>query len=200
MFLHNPVEMKCYIVTVKYSHKTGLHLLKKTMAKVLVIKGYTSEQIKAELSECDNYKVGIKLNAIYQLSKGISSRKLVEFYGTSFKQILNWAHRFEAEGVEGLKDKKGRGRKSRLDEAQLKVLQEIIMNKSPLDYGYNTATWTGAIVIELIKKHYSIEYKKTQVYELLKKMGFTYQKAKGKYPEADAKKQEEFKDYLKKTP
>lgn len=27
----------------------------------------------------------------------------------------------------------------------------------------------------------------------------SYQKAKGKYPEADAKKQEEFKDYLKKN-
>lgn len=169
------------------------------MANVLVIKGYSSEQIKAEFSKNDDYKVGMKLNAIYQLSKGMSSRKLVEFYGTSFKQILNWVHRFEEEGVEGLKDKAGRGRKPRLNEPQILSLKECIASKSPIDFGYNTATWTGAIVIEIIAKEYDVNYKKTQVYNLLKQMGFTFQKAKGKYPEADIEKQEKFKADLKKT-
>jgi len=168
------------------------------MANVLVVKGYTSEQIKSEFSRDNKYKVGMKLNAIYQLSKGMSSRKLVEFYGTSFKQILNWVHRFEAEGVEGLKDKAGRGRQSRLNEAELQSLKEIISTKTPLDFQYNTATWTGAIVGELIRNQFLVDYKKTQVYSLLKKMGFTFQKEKGKYPETDPEKQNEFKESLKK--
>jgi transposase len=169
------------------------------MANVLVIKGYTSEQIKSEFQKDDRYKIGMKLNAIYQLSKGMSSRKLVDFYGTSFKQILNWVHRFEAEGVEGLKDKEGRGRKPKLSGEQIEALKEIISSKSPIDFGYNTNTWTGAILIELISKEFKTIYKKTQVYNLLKQMGFTYQKAKGKYPEADIEKQEKFKEDLKKT-
>ena len=169
------------------------------MSNVLVIKGYSSEQIKSEFSKDDKYKIGMKLNAIYQLSKGMSSRKLVEFYGTSFKQILNWVHRFENEGVEGLKDKAGRGRRSKLDEHQLQSLKEIISSKTPLDFGYNTATWTGAIVAELISKEFSVVYQKTQIYNVLKVMGFTFQKAKGKYPESDVEKQEEFKEGLKKT-
>jgi transposase len=170
------------------------------MANVLVIKGYTSEQIKSVLQKDDKYKIGMKLNAIYQLSKGMSSRKLVEFYGTSFKQILNWVHRFEAEGVEGLKDKAGRGRKSKLSGEQIESLKEIISSKCPIDFGYNTNTWTGAILMELISKEFNTIYKKTQVYNLLKQMGFTFQKAKGKYPEADIEKQEKFKEDLKKTP
>ena len=169
------------------------------MANVLTIKGYTSEQIKAEFTKDDKYKIGMRLNAIYQLSKGMSSRKLVEFYGTSFKQILNWVHRFEVQGVEGLKDKEGRGRKSRLSDQQILELKQTLTDKSPLDFGYNTATWTGAILIEHVSKQYSVSYKKTQVYNLLKTMGFTYQKAKGKYPEADIEKQEKFKEDLKKT-
>lgn len=169
------------------------------MANVLVIKGYTSEDIKSLFSKDDKYKVGMKLNAIYQLSMGMSSRKLVEFYGTSFKQILNWVHRFEAEGIEGLKDKEGRGRKSRLSENQLLELKEILLIRSPLDFNFNTATWTGAIIIELINIQYNVSYQKTQVYNLLKILGFTYQKAKGKYPEAEVQKQEKFKEDLKKT-
>jgi len=89
------------------------------MAKALVIKGYTSEQMKAEMGKNEKYKIFVKLHAIYHISKGVSSRKLVDFYGFSFSQILNWAYRFEAEGVEGLKDKNGRGRKPKLTGSQL---------------------------------------------------------------------------------
>jgi len=161
------------------------------MAKVLVIKGYTSEQIK-------KYKIGVKLHAIYQISQGLSSRRLVDFYGFSFSQILNWAHRFEAEGVEGLKDKNGRGRKSKLTDSQLISLKELLMSKTPLDFGHNTSTWTGALVTKLIKDYFGVLYGQANVYNLLKKIDFSYQKTKGKYPEADPEKQEIFKEDLKK--
>jgi len=68
------------------------------------------------------YKIGLRLYAVYQVSLGKPSRKLEELYNTSFKQITNWVHRFEKEGLEGLRDKPGRGRKSRLSEAQREVL------------------------------------------------------------------------------
>jgi transposase len=68
----------------------------------LQIKGYTSEDIKALMKEKSDYEIGIKLLAIYQVSKGISSRKLEEFYNKSFKQLLNWVHRFEEHGIDWL--------------------------------------------------------------------------------------------------
>jgi len=169
------------------------------MAKVLVIKGYTSEQIKAEIEKNEKYKIGVKLHAIYNISKGMSSRKLVDFYGFSFSQILNWAHRFEEEGVEGLKDKKGRGRKPKLTDSQLVSPKELLTSKTPLDFGHNTSTWTGALVGDFIKKYFGVLYGQASVYNLLKKIGLSYQKVKGKYPEADPKKQEVFKEGLKKS-
>lgn len=165
---------------------------------VLKIAGYTSDDIKALINKDERYTIGIKLYAIYQLSLGVSSRKLENLYHTSFKQILNWAHRFEQEGVEGLRDKKGRGRKSSLSEEQLNTLADILENKSPTEYGYNTETWTGSLIIDWIRKEYKIEYKKAQIYNIIKKLGFTHQKAKGFYPEADPIAQEEFKENLKK--
>jgi len=41
-------------------------------------------------------------------------------------------------------------------------------------------------------------YGQANVYNLLRKIGLSYQKTKGKYPEADPEKQEVFKDALKK--
>ncbi|MBR9776300.1 MAG: helix-turn-helix domain-containing protein [Cytophagales bacterium] len=36
-------------------------------------------------------------------------RKLEELYQTSFNQTTNWVHRFEQNGLDGLRDKSGRG-------------------------------------------------------------------------------------------
>jgi hypothetical protein len=59
--------------------------------KVKQLKNYSTADIEAIIEGDDKHNVGIKLHAIKQLSKGSSSRYLVEFYGTSFKQICNWA-------------------------------------------------------------------------------------------------------------
>lgn len=166
---------------------------------VLKISGYEPDDIKSLISSDERYGIGIKLYAIHQLSLGVASRKLEELYHTSFKQILNWAHRFEAEGLEGLRDKKGRGRKAGLSEQQLKQLHDLITLESPTDFGYNTESWTGPLIIDWVKNNFEIEYKKAQIYNILKSIGLTYQKAKGFYPEADPIAQENFKNELKKN-
>ena len=167
--------------------------------KSLEVKGYTSDQIKELFNTDDKYKIGIRLYAVYQVSLGQSSRKLEGLYNTSFKQITNWVHRFEQQGIEGLRDKSERGRRSRLSVIQQEEILDLLSNKSPQVYGFNTDTWTGPLLIAWIKEQFSITFKKAQIYNIIKDMGFTYQRAKGFYPESDVEKQEEFKEMLKKT-
>ena len=133
------------------------------------------------------------------MSLGQSSRKLEGFYHTSHKQILNWVHRFEAEGVDGLRDKPGRGRKSRLSPTQHARLARLLAEESPTEYGYNTGTWTGPLLIDWIAGHFGVTYKKARIYNILKSLGFSYQKAKGRYPEADPQARQAFKQELKKN-
>lgn len=170
------------------------------MAKpVLEVKGHTAASIKSLLKKDERYTIGLRLYAVYQVSKGQPSRKLEDLYNTSFKQITNWVHRFEKEGIEGLKDKEGRGRKDKLTLSQKQELTKLIKEESPEKYGYNTATWTGPLLISWIKKEFKIDYKKAQIYNIIKSLGFTYQKGRGIFPETDKEKQEDFKNALKKT-
>lgn len=166
---------------------------------VLRVKGYQPEQIKALFRKDERYTIGIRLYAIYQVSMGQPSRKLEELYNTSFKQITNWVHLFERGGIDGLRDKAGRGRKSKLDTSQLTRIKGLLLKESPTAQGFNTATWTGPILIQWIKKQYGFEYRKAQIYNIIKSLGFSYQKGKGIFPEADKQKQETFKEGLKKT-
>jgi transposase len=166
---------------------------------VLTVKGYNSDQIKALFRKDERYTIGIRLYAVYQVSRGKSSRSLEQLYNTSFKQITNWVHQFEKEGLEGLKDKEGRGRKSRLTEDQREKLRSVLVNETPMNYGYNTETWTGPLVGQYLKNEFGIAYKKAQVYNILKSIGLTYQKGRGTYPESDEVAREMFQEALKKT-
>jgi len=168
--------------------------------KVLGVKNYSPQQIKDMIAADTKFKIGIRLYAIYQVALGQPARKLEELYHVSFKQITNWVHRFEKEGIKGLIDKPGRGRKSKLTQEQKNRLIELITNESPEQYNYNSSTWTGPLLIDWIKKHFNIEYKRAQIYNILKSLGFSYQKAKGIYPEANKEAQENFKSALKKNP
>jgi transposase len=166
---------------------------------VLKVGNYKPEDIKAMFRDDERYTIGIRLYAVYQVAMGQPSRKLEELYNTSFKQITNWVHRFEKEGIDGLRDKEGRGRIARLDEAQRTRISKLLAGEPPADHGYNSATWTGPMLIEWIEKHYQISYKKAQIYNIIKSLGFSYQKGRGIFPEKDEIKQDAFKEALKKT-
>jgi transposase len=162
--------------------------------KVLQVKGFSAEDINKLIRTDDRYTIGIRLYAVHQVALGQSSRKLEQLYHTSFKQITNWVHRFEKLGIEGLKDKARSGRKTRLSDEQMQRIRQILTDNHPSDYGYNTATWTGPLLIAWIKSEYGVEYKKAQIYNILKKLGLSHQKGRGIYPEADEKQREAFKE------
>jgi len=165
---------------------------------VLKVGNYSAEDIKAMFRKDERYTIGLRLYAVYQVALGQPSRKLEEVYNTSFKQITNWVHRFEKEGIDGLRDKEGRGRIGRLNKEQRERLS-LLLNEQPDKHGYNSATWTGPMVIEWIEKNYGIVYKKAQIYNIIKSLGFSYQKGKGIFAETDVEKQDVFKTSLKKT-
>ena len=122
---------------------------------VLKVGNYSADEIKAMFRKEERYTIGLRLYAVYQVALGKSSRKLVELYNTSFKQITNWVHRFEKEGIDGLRDKEGRGRRAKLDKEQREGLS-VVLSEPADKHGYNSATWTGPMVIEWIEKTYGI--------------------------------------------
>lgn len=169
------------------------------MSKIaLTVKNYTSDELRSLLRKDEKFQQAVRLYACYQVSLGKRPQELESIYETSFKSICNWVNRLNEGGIEALIDKVKPGRNNRLDTKELQAIKTILLNKKPDDYGYNSATWTGPLLIELVKKEYQVDYKKAQIYNILKKLGLTFQKGKGIYPEAEDR--EEKVNALKKTP
>ena len=165
--------------------------------KVKQLKNYTTEEVETIFESNSNNIIGVKLYAIIQLNRGYSSRKLEEFYRVTHKQICNWADRFDAEGIEGLRIKRGRGRNCLLSEDQKYQLQGDLL-QSPETFGYNTANWSASLLREHICKTCQVEYKLAAVYNLMHELGFSFQRAKAFYPERNESKRKEAKADIKK--
>lgn len=163
----------------------------------LRIENYSSEELKALLRKDEKFQQGVRLYACYQVSKGKKPKELEDIYETSFKSICNWVNKLNKGGVSALIDRDKPGRNPRLNEIQKSKLKKLILTESPEAHGYNSSTWTGALLIDWIKKNYNIEYKKAQIYNILKNLNLTFQKGKGQYPEASDR--EEKVEALKKT-
>jgi transposase len=152
--------------------------------------------IKSQLRKDDKFSQGVRLYAVYQIAKGKDAKALEDLYSSSHKSICNWVHRYNAEGIEGLKDRPRSGRKPFLDPHQ-KAELEIVLQTNPLEYGYHTATWTGILVMDYVKKRFGVVYKKAQIYNIIHTLGFSFQKGKGYYPEMEEREAQV--EALKKT-
>ena len=133
--------------------------------------------------------------AIYQVSLGLTPQEIGKMYRVSFKSVINWIHRFNKKGVDGLKNKPKSGRASRLTKEQKAEIKRIILEETPEKFGYNTATWTGEIAIAYIKKVFGLEYKKAQIYNIFRELNLTHQKGKGVYQEKQSEKRERDSKY-----
>ena len=146
---------------------------------VLRVQRSEAAEIKKMIRENEAYTVGVRLYLVYLVAMGHSSRKLAELHNISFKQITNWVHRFESQGIEGLKDKKGRGRHSILTAEQLGRIRVLVLNEDPEKYGIKSSKWTGPLLAQWIKKEYGVQYQKAQIYNLLSRMGIAFEKKQG---------------------
>ena len=171
------------------------------MSKKLVVLNATPLEIDQMIRAKPERLVGIRLALIKLVANGATLRDVsADLPFITHSRVGVWVNRFNLYGEDGLNNKPKKGRTSLLSDIQCIEIKSIIIEKLPSDFGFNTATWTGPIIIELINKHYGVLLKKATIYVLLKKrLGMRHLKGKGIYPEAASQAREETIDGIKKT-
>ena len=111
--------------------------------------------------------------------------------GVDRSTVHNWLIWYNADGIEGLRNKKPTGAPPRLDEEQKAKLASLIEN-GPQASGFTSGVWTGPMIASLIKKKFGIQYHGRYVPYLLHKMGFSVQRPRKRLARADAEAQEKW--------
>ncbi len=109
----------------------------------------------------------------------------------SIESIRIWVIKYLAYGISGLKSKKSPGRPPKLTKTQRKKLSEMI-EKGPESCGFPGSCWRAPLIQHLIQKEFGVFYSVIYLSELLKNMGFSFQKATFVAANRDAEKRQEW--------
>jgi transposase len=131
--------------------------------------------------------------AILSLADGATVQVVADVLKVSDEAVRGWLNVFLVKGVQGLTTKRPPGRPAKLTKAEKKELAEII-EAGPEAAGFPGGCWRCPMIQHLIYQTYGVYYSVNYLSQLLKTMGFSYQKARFVSDHLDAEKRKEWLD------
>lgn len=152
-----------------------------------LIKEYDFEKLAKQERHA---RTRIRLIAFAHLKKGKRIREVAEAMGVHETTIGGWIRNFKKDGIESLKEKKGRGAKRKIPEEQSQAFKEAVLQ---LQAGRKGGRIRGEDVLTLMKEKFGIECHLDTAYESLKRANLVWITSRSKHPKADEEQQETFK-------
>jgi transposase len=118
-----------------------------------------------------------RMMAILAVADGYVSAQIAPLLHVSEESIRLWVKAFVLHGAAGLRSTKSAGRPPKLTKGQKRALERMI-NEGPSAAGYPGACWRTPMIQHLIYEQFGVLYSVHYLSQLLKNMGFSYQKAR----------------------
>ena len=140
----------------------------------------TVKQLKCELQKA--YKRGDlrsvrRLSVLVMIGERMGLAIILATWNVSQQTVYNWLKSFVVKRWDGIVYQKAAGRPPRLTKTQKRHLCEWIA-AGPEAAGYPTGCWTSLLIQNLIYREFHVLYNRFYVCELVRNLGFSYQKAR----------------------
>lgn len=164
----------------------------------MLIKNYPIRVLKKKLKSEKDKRVYQRLQIILLLREGNKQREVSSDLHISVGIVPYWKNRFEKEGFEGLRDKKGRGRKTKLKERQINLLAMEVERGVLMGDGYRRGYSTKDVRI-FIKEEFGINYTFVHCRRLMHMIRFNLKVPRPRNKSRNQENVEEFKHDFKKN-
>ena len=134
--------------------------------------------LQQEISRSAEARYDHRLHGLLFLSRGISTYEVGDLLGHSPRTIQYWFHRFQQEGLGGLIDIEGRGRRSSLDPGQRKQVGADL-RKPPTAFGYSQGQWDGVLLSHHLNQALGLKIGVRQCQRIFHQLGFRRRKPRG---------------------
>lgn len=118
------------------------------------------------------------------------SGEYLRFLKVSRTSVNKWVSNFLLHGVAGLDSVRPPGRPAKLGAEQLSQLSEYIDQQSRLAIG---GRLQGTDIQTYIEREFGVAYELSNVYRLLRELGFSWITSRSRHPKQDGQVQEAFK-------
>ncbi len=153
---------------------------------------YDAAQLRALAKRSRDPRQIRRLLALAAVHDGMSRAEAAKVGGMDRQTLRDWAHRLNAEGPEGLRDRPRAGRPRRLTEAQMEELAEIV-ETGPDPATDGVIRWRRIDLKRVIEERFGVVYSERAVSDLLAKLAFSYISGRPRHPRQDQRVLDGFK-------
>jgi transposase len=140
--------------------------------------------LQDEIRRNEQSRYDHRLHGVLLVAHGMTCPKVAELLGDSTRSVESWAKAFERRGLCALVEKAGRGRKARLNQDQLKIIDQAL-RETPQAMGLEGNLWDGKTLSAFIKQSFDIELKVRQCQRLFRQLEFRLRKPRPQVAKAD---------------
>src|ERR687885_3594 len=162
------------------------------MVAVPIATGRTPAELRALARRERDGRVGARLLALANALDGMSREAAARAAGMDRQTLRDWVHRYNAEGLAGLHDRRRPGPRPRLTPEQEAELVTAV-ERGPDPDRDGVVRWRRVDLKALIETRFAVRLHERSVGKVLRRLGFSRVSVRPRHPKADAAAQEAFK-------
>jgi transposase len=118
----------------------------------------------------------LRIRAVQSVEAGESPEDVIRTLGFGRTVIYNWLAKYREGGIDALRAKAISGRPSKMTGKQLQWVYKTVTSKNPLQFRFEFALWTRAMIREVIREKFGVRLSEVSVGRMLRKLGLSPQK------------------------
>jgi len=162
------------------------------MAIKITRQDYTASELRREAVRSGDGAQARRLLALALVLEGVPRTEAATFCGMDRQTLRDWVHRYNAEGIAGLLDRKASGPEPRLSTEQTVELAAIV-EKGPDPDKDGIVRYRRIDLRDLIEERFGVRFHERTIGKILHGLGFRHMSVRPRHPQADRQVQEAFK-------
>jgi transposase len=155
----------------------------------------TAGELRKAARKEKNSTVARRILALALVLEGLDRKKAAESCGMDRQTLRDWVHRYNAEGLAGLRSRKPMGPRSRLTTEQQAELAALV-EAGPAPEQHGVVRWRRVDLRDELERRFGVKLHERSVGKVLAKLGYCRLSVRPRHPQADEAAQEAFKKTL----
>jgi transposase len=152
----------------------------------------TAVQLRAAAAKASDARAARRMLAIALVAEGVDRKTAAETCGMDRQTLRDWVHRYNAEGLSGLTNRKSPGRQPWLTPAQ-KAELAVLVEQGPDPERDGVVRWRRQDLKRRIEEMFGVVMQERTVGAQLAELGFVRLTVRPRHPKADEAAQAAFK-------
>ncbi len=151
-----------------------------------------ADGLRWEAARCRDAKAARRMLALALVLEGSSREMAARHAGMDRQTLRDWVHRYNAEGLAGLRNRPHPGPTPRLTPEQLTELARLVED-GPNPARDGVVRWRRVDLQTVIARRFGVQLHERSVGKVLRRLGFAHLSVRPKHPSSEPEAQEAFK-------